>query len=310
MAANKTILTHNDVFSLAADVSTAIIRHYFGTIKAINIIKAYPIPRGGVPVGYLIAAASKGHIQIVENPDDADVFVDDIIDSGTTMDRYCTQWPDKLFFALIDKRVEYPFGGDWVVFPWERNEQAGNETIEDNIVRLLQYVGEDPKRGGLLETPKRVAKAWSEWTSGYKEDAATILKVFEDGAEEYDQMVTVKDIPFYSHCEHHMAPFFGTCTISYIPNGKIVGLSKLSRIVQMYARRLQVQERLTSQIAEALNTHLQPLGVGVSITARHMCMESRGVKHQGSGTVTTALKGEMKDNDQTRAEFLATVNGR
>jgi GTP cyclohydrolase IA len=159
-------------------------------------------------------------------------------------------------------------------------------------------------REGLQETPTRMAKAWEFWTSGYGMRAADILKVFEDGAESYDQMVCVRDIPIYSKCEHHLADIFGTATIAYIPNGKIVGLSKLSRLADMYARRLQVQERMTQQIADALWEHLQPLGVGVVIKARHMCMESRGVMQQGHHTVTTALHGAIKDEPSTRAEFL------
>ncbi len=129
------------------------------------------------------------------------------------------------------------------------------------------------------------------------------LKVFEDGAEHYDEMVTVKDIPIHSKCEHHMADIFGTCTIAYIPDGKIVGLSKLSRLANMYARRLQVQERMTVQIADALMEHLKPKGCGVVIKARHMCMESRGVEHEAM-TVTTALRGALREEPETRAEFL------
>jgi GTP cyclohydrolase I len=130
-----------------------------------------------------------------------------------------------------------------------------------------------------------------------------VLKVFEDGAEKHDQMITVKDIPIYSHCEHHMAPIFGTVTISYIPDGKIVGLSKLSRLANIYARRLQVQERMTDQIADALYGNLQPVGVGVMVKARHLCMESRGVCQQGHHTITTALRGALKDG-APREEFL------
>jgi GTP cyclohydrolase I len=135
-------------------------------------------------------------------------------------------------------------------------------------------------------------------------ESKEILKVFEDGGEKYDQMVTVKDIPIYSQCEHHLAPIFGTCTISYIPNGKIVGLSKLSRLADMYSRRAQVQERLTDQIADALFEHLNPVGVGVCIKARHMCMESRGICQQGHHTITTALRGAMLDQPEARSEFL------
>jgi len=169
---------------------------------------------------------------------------------------------------------------------------------------LLHSVDPDPEREGLEETPVRMAKAWEFWTRGYRDDPATILKVFEDGGERYDQMVCVREIPIYSKCEHHLADIFGTATIAYIPNGRIVGLSKLSRLADCFARRLQVQERLTQQIADALWTHLSPLGVGVVIKARHMCMESRGICQQGHHTVTTALHGAIKDEPSTRAEFL------
>lgn len=163
-------------------------------------------------------------------------------------------------------------------------------------------------RDGLRETPTRVARAWEFWTKGYREDPATLLKTFEDGAEGVDEMVMVKDIPFYSHCEHHMAPIFGTATVAYLPNGKIVGLSKISRLVDLFARRLQVQERLTCQVAEAMMEHLAPLGVGVVIKARHLCMESRGVCQQGHHTLTSALRGVFKDDPIVRAEFLQLAN--
>ena len=180
-------------------------------------------------------------------------------------------------------------------------------TIEDNIADLLLSIEFDPQGGlreGLLETPARVAKAWQHWTSGYSKNAADILKVFEDGAEGVDEMVVVRDIPIYSHCEHHLAPIFGTATIGYLPQGKIVGLSKLNRLADMFARRLQVQERMTNQIADALMEHLGPKGCGVVVNARHMCMESRGVC-QSSNTVTSALRGNFKDDATVRAEFLA-----
>lgn len=179
---------------------------------------------------------------------------------------------------------------------------------EEVIKAMLSMVAPDPLRQGLMETPHRVVKAWKHWTSGYEVDIAKLLKVFEDGAENYDQMVIVKDIPIYSKCEHHLADIFGTATIAYIPNGKIVGLSKLSRLADAFARRLQVQERLTAQIADALVEHLDPIGVGVIVKARHMCMESRGICQQGHHTITSALRGAIKDEPQTRAEFLAMTN--
>jgi GTP cyclohydrolase I len=258
-------------------------------------IRAYPVPRGGVPV------AGMHPLRLVSDPDQADVVIDDLIDSGATRQRF-SHLP---FYALIDKRADAPYRNAWVVWPWE----AGTDgDIEDNVRRLLQYVGEDPGRGGLLETPARVAKAWRSWCSGYDQDPAEVLKVFEDGAEAYDEMVVVKDIPFYSKCEHHMADIFGTATIAYVPDGKIVGLSKLSRLLDVFARRLQVQERCTIQVADALMQHLQPRGAGVVIKARHMCMESRGVRQQGHVTVSCALRGVFKDQAATRAEFLALTH--
>lgn len=261
--------------------------------------RVFAVPRGGVPAALAVAAHTP--LELVEDPAQADLFIDDLIDSGSTMEHWCDQFPGKPFFVLIDKKTDEEFKGRWIVFPWEGDAESG---IEDNIRRLLQYVGDDPAREGLLETPHRVAKAWRHWCGGYGKDPKAILKVFEDGAEKHDQMVTVRDIPIYSHCEHHLAPIFGTVTISYIPNGRIVGLSKLSRLADMYARRLQVQERLTDQIADALFEHLEAKGVGVVIKARHMCMESRGICQQGHHTVTTALRGAMKDEPDTRAEFL------
>lgn len=176
----------------------------------------------------------------------------------------------------------------------------------DEIIRgLLRMIGENPNRGGLCETPARAVKAWAQWTSGYDQDPAEVLKVFEDGAEGYTDMVLVNNIPIYSHCEHHLAPIFGTATIAYIPNGKIVGLSKLSRLADIFARRLQVQERLTAQIADALWDNLQPLGVAVWINARHMCMESRGICQQGQATITQAFRGAAYEpGAPMRVEFL------
>ena len=191
----------------------------------------------------------------------------------------------------------------------ECQKSAGSITVEDHIAAILNYIEGGSNgmmlRPGLIETPKRVAKAFEHWFGGYAIDVPSLFKVFEDGAEGADQMVAVVRIPFYSKCEHHMADIFGHATVAYIPSGRIVGLSKLNRVVDAFARRLQVQERLTNNIADAIQEHLEPIGVGVYITARHMCMESRGVCQHGHHTVTTALRGAIKDEPQTRAEFLA-----
>ena len=175
------------------------------------------------------------------------------------------------------------------------------------VRRLLSFIGEDPDREGLKETPARFLKAWSEYTRGYLEKPEDVLKVFEDGAQSVDEMVIVRDIPVYSLCEHHLAPFFGKAYVGYVPDQRILGLSKISRLVEIFSRRLQVQERLNYQIADALHTHLQPLGVAVVIECRHMCMESRGVRHTGTATVTSALRGSIKSNADTRREFLSLI---
>lgn len=301
----KVTLNHEQILNLAARVAVVLngyAAQYLRDRPAGALLRAYAVPRGGVPAAY--ALRQHCEFELVDRPEDADVFIDDLIDSGATCERYCDEHPGKPFFALIDKRENTEFKGLWIVFPWEVTDDGADESGNDIIVRLLQLVGEDANREGLLETPARVIKAWRHWCSGYGKDPAKLLKVFGDGAERHDQMVTVRDIPIYSHCEHHLAPIFGTVTISYIPNGKIVGLSKLSRLADMFARRLQVQERLTDQIADALFENLEPKGVGVVIKARHMCMESRGICQQGHHTVTTALRGAMRDEPDTRAEFL------
>jgi GTP cyclohydrolase I len=180
-----------------------------------------------------------------------------------------------------------------------------SDSLSDAFSSVLECIeGEDAHREGLLDTPARVARAWRFWTSGYNQDPISILKTFVDGSDGVDEMVVVKDLPFYSHCEHHLAPFFGTATIGYLPHKRIVGLSKLGRLLQIYSRRLQVQERMTCQIADAIYGTLNPLGCGVTVRARHLCMESRGICQQGHYTVTSALRGVFKTEDSARAEFL------
>ena len=175
------------------------------------------------------------------------------------------------------------------------------------IERLLAWVGEDPKREGLLETPSRAIQAWDFWTSGYGVDPLSVLKTFEDGAGAHDDMVFQGNISVYSHCEHHLAPFFGVAHIGYIPNGRVVGLSKLARVTEVFARRLQTQERLTREICDALKAGLNPQAVGVVLRCRHLCIESRGVAKAGTITYTSALEGGFFDHGPARAEFLQFV---
>jgi GTP cyclohydrolase I len=177
---------------------------------------------------------------------------------------------------------------------------------ESIVKELLEELGEDPKREGLLRTPARVARAYEFFTQGYRLDPQQILNdaVFE---ESYNEMLVVRDIDFYSLCEHHMLPFFGRAHVAYIPNGKIVGLSKIARLVEMYSRRLQVQERLTNEIAHVIEKVLQPRGVAVILEAQHLCMMMRGVQKQNTYAISSAMLGGFEADPKTRAEFMQLI---
>ena len=252
--------------------------------------KYYGVPRGGQIVAGMTGAA-------VDTIEEADVIIDDLIDSGATEERYKKY--KKPFLALIDKKIELQ--GEWLVFPWEEQEGDTEETVEDNVRRLLQYFGEDSTREGLLETPKRFIKFFKEFLNPPKWNCTT----FE--GEGYDEMIVQTNIPFHSLCEHHIAPFFGTGTIAYIPNKRIVGLSKLARTLETYSRRLQNQERITMQVADFLWKELEPRGVAVQLSAKHMCMEMRGVKKHDTYTTTTKLIGIFKTDSSARQEFLNAI---
>jgi len=183
------------------------------------------------------------------------------------------------------------------------------DPIADLVDSLLSELGEDPRRQGLKATPDRVARALRELTDGYgvKPEEVVAGAVFD---QDYDEMVVVKDIPFYSLCEHHMLPFFGQVHVGYLPKGRVVGLSKIPRLVEVFSHRLQIQEQMTRQIAEALNTTLAPRGVGVVVEARHLCMEMRGVETPGGRMLTSCMLGTFRRDPRTRAEFLELVRGR
>ena len=256
--------------------------------KLDNTLKYYGVPRGGQ---YIAAMLNP-----VDTPEEADVIIDDLIDSGATKKRY--EKYNKPFFALYDKSKEIGLENKWLVFPWEKKESPA----EDNITRLLEYIGEDVHREGLKDTPKRYIKFLKEFLFKNEFNFTTF------DSEGMDQMIVQKNISFHSLCEHHLAPFFGTATVAYIPNGKIVGLSKLARVVEYYASNLQNQERITQQIADRLCQELNPLGVAISIEAEHMCMSMRGIKKAGAKTTTQCLKGVFLTDVQTRTEFMQIIN--
>jgi len=190
----------------------------------------------------------------------------------------------------------------------ESDEEVHDAEKESLVRSLLATLGENPEREGLRRTPLRVAKALDFLTSGYHSSAEEVIKgaLFEEDCKE---MVVVRDIEFYSLCEHHMLPFFGHAHVGYLPNGKVVGLSKVARVVDVFARRLQVQERLTNQVADAMMTHLDAHGVAVVIEASHTCMMMRGVQKQRSTTISSAMRGSFQDDQRTRAEFMAFIRG-
>lgn len=184
------------------------------------------------------------------------------------------------------------------------------DAVEGYVREILKHMGEDPDREGLLKTPYRVARAFEYLTKGYQQDPKEVINDAIFTEEDYSEMIVVKDIDFFSMCEHHILPFFGRANVAYIPNKRIVGISKVARLVDVYARRLQVQERITTQVANTLMEELNPLGVGVIITAEHLCMRMRGVEKQNSIVTTSATLGAFRSHQETREEFITLVNGR
>ena len=194
------------------------------------------------------------------------------------------------------------------VIPLHRLQTTGTN-IEANVRQILEYIGEDPDREGLAKTPLRVARAFEYLTKGYEQDPVEILNQAKFTEKDYQEMVLVRDIDFYSMCEHHILPFFGRAHVAYIPRRHIVGLSKIPRLVEVFSRRLQVQERLTTQVANTIMEVLNPLGVGVVIRAEHLCMRMRGVEKQNSIVTTSAMLGAFRSQQATREEFITLVNG-
>ena len=260
----------------------------------LNGVTVWGIPRGGAIVAGL--AQKHGAIPVID-PSKATIAVDDIIDSGATQSDVLERYNLKTV-ALVDKTQETV--NEWVHFPWEESPE---QDIASSVMRCLQYLGEDPSRDGLRDTPQRVVTSWGELYGGYDVDLSKVLRWFDDPT---DEMIISKGIQFYSTCEHHMLPFFGYASVGYIPKGKVIGISKLSRIVETYARRLQTQERLTYQIGQALEDMVD--GVAVHVTAQHFCMMSRGVNQQHSEMVTNYLTGPFRDKPEARNEFLMAVS--
>lgn len=280
-----------------------------------NVRGIYPIPQGGVPLG--IALSERLKIPIVDKSTAQKsinyLIVDDLIDSGRTIQPWKNYPIAVLGFkpsSIASELITYSnyffnyfrFNNEWVHFWWEKEPE---KDIEENIVRILEYIGEDPNREGLVETPKRVVKSWQSLFSGYSQNPEDVLKTFNE--DNSDEMILLKDITLHSTCEHHMLPFTGKAHIAYIPDGKVLGVSKLVRLLEIFARRLQIQERICDQVTEALMNHLKPIGAACILEAKHSCMSARGVEQQNSIMVTSSLKGAFLKKASARAELMQMI---
>lgn len=294
-----------EFYKLAEELAKQIDAKQYGSI--------YGVPRGGVPLAVYLSSFL--NLPLVESPSPLrnTLVVDDLIDSGKTRSQFCENDFAVLHFKNSEAHIPETTNtfcaddsvppGTWIHYPWETGEEQNGPT--DAVTRLIQYIGEDPNREGLQDTPARVVKAYDEMFAGYQQNPEDLLTTFENDG--YDQMVLVRDVEVYSMCEHHMLPFFGKAHIAYIPDGRVIGVSKLARLVDLYARRLQIQERICEQVTTAIMEHLQAQGAACVIEAQHMCMLCRGVEKQHSIMTTSSLKGHLFENASARAEFMNLI---
>ncbi len=266
----------------------------------------FGIPKGGVPLA--IRLSQLGGIPFVDQVTGPDILVvDDICDSGATRLRYrdndfaCIHWAGHTTFK--PEWFARETGGEWIHYWWEGEQETAS--IEDAVVRLLQYIGEDPAREGLKDTPRRVIKSYDHLFSGYKKNPADLFTTFS--ADGYDEMVVLRDIEIYSMCEHHMLPFIGKAHVAYIPDKKIIGISKLARLVEVFSRRLQIQERIGAQVTGELMEYLEPKGAACIIDAQHLCMKMRGVEKQNSVMTTSSLTGIFLEKPAAREELMRLI---
>ncbi len=269
----------------------------------------YGVPQGGAVLA--MALSDRLRLPLLDKPNTDALIVDDIIDTGKTRSNF----PLNDFACLhIKKHSQFNVGAnktfsvhkdvtDWIVYWWEGTQE---KSILPTFERQLEYIGENPNREGLVGTPERILKSWDKLFFGYKIETKDIITVFDN--EGYDEMVLLKDIEFYSMCEHHFLPFFGKAHVAYIPDKKVIGISKLARLIDVYARRLQIQERICEQVTRDLMKYLEPKkGSACIIEAQHLCMLMRGVQKQNSVMVTSSLKGAFYDKQEAREELMGLI---
>lgn len=280
-----------------------------GIIPAMMVAEDLRAWAGELPVKVVDPFTCEWFKDIPQDSKHPIVFIDDIEDSCVTLDYFRNECFKRSinaqYYSIVKKTENEKAEGIWYKFPWETSEDTEGG-MKQAVVALLRGMGEDPKREGLRDTPRRVAQMWAELTSGYKSDPAKILST-TFSKESYDEMIVVKDIKFFSTCEHHLAPFYGIAHFAYIPNSCVVGLSKVHRLVEMFARRLQIQERMTIEIGTTFEKIVKPKGVAVVIEATHLCTMMRGVKKENSKMVTSYLGGVFRAELPTRQEFLSIV---
>jgi GTP cyclohydrolase IA len=303
-------------FNKDVEILAGLIKPDLGKYKAI-----YAIPQGGIPLG--ISLSHLLDIRLIsltqfkdQNKDFGPnnvLIVDDLVDSGATTRDFKEAGYDIACLHVKDHTPEQSIPSfwvtkisGWITYWWESTEER---SIKDNITRILQFIGEDPHREGLIKTPERVVRSWQELFGGYKEDPASIFTTFE--ADGYSELVLLKGIEFFSTCEHHMLPFSGQAHIGYIANDRIIGISKLARLLDIFARRLQVQERIGQQVTKAIMQYLKPAGAACIIEAQHLCMRCRGVQKQNSIMVTSSLAGKFLEDTPSgraaRAELMLLI---
>lgn len=283
----------NDVKYISYDMFEQLVETLATSLKNQNIKKIWGVPKNGC---FVVLSLVKHGFTIVNEYKDADVIIDDLIDSGKTREQY-----KKYNFEVLVKKPN----NTWIQWWFE---QESEKDIEDSVVRMLEYIKENPNREGLLETPKRVVKMWSEIFKGYDLNNKPKLTIFNNGYDgiKYDEMI-IDNGDFVSFCEHHMLPFYGKYYFAYIPNGKVIGLSKVARIIDYYASKLQVQERLVKEILDDLELVLKPVGIALILKATHMCKSVRGIKNNGT-MITSDIRGAFKEQHETRMEFMNLIN--